>query len=144
MELHALGQIGKIGQLLGGMPVQVAERPGEMHGVLAGAAADFQDPLAPGKANPQYLEYGILVAFAGCGEGKHMHFDFILNRYNFRYSGGPVGPMKEMSMSISMYDFSIPVLTRGLTNLSAMLDKAAAHAAAKKFDSVALAQARLF
>jgi hypothetical protein len=43
-----------------------------------------------------------------------------------------------------MYDFSIPVLTRGLTNLSAILDKAAAHAAAKKFDSVVLAQSRLF
>jgi uncharacterized protein len=49
-----------------------------------------------------------------------------------------------MSMSISMYDFSIPVLTRGLTNLSAILDKAAAHAAAKKFDSAVLAQSRLF
>jgi hypothetical protein len=47
-------------------------------------------------------------------------------------------------MSISMYDFSIPVLTRGLTNMSAILDKAAAHATAKKFDSVVLAQARLF
>lgn len=47
-------------------------------------------------------------------------------------------------MSISMYDFSIPALTRGLTNLSAILDKAAAHATAKKFDSAALAQARLF
>ena len=51
---------------------------------------------------------------------------------------------KEMPMSISMYDFSIQVLTRGLTNLSAVLDKGAAHAAAKKFDPVALAQARLF
>src|SRR5277367_5194886 len=49
-----------------------------------------------------------------------------------------------MSMSISMYDFSIPVLTRGLTNMSVVLDKAAAHAAAKKFDSIVLAQARLF
>jgi hypothetical protein len=49
-----------------------------------------------------------------------------------------------MSMSISMYDFSIPVLVRGLTNLSAILDKAAAHAAAKKFDCAVLAQARLF
>jgi hypothetical protein len=49
-----------------------------------------------------------------------------------------------MSMSISMYDFSIPVMTRGLTNLSAILDKAAAHAGAKKFDCAALAQARLF
>jgi hypothetical protein len=47
-------------------------------------------------------------------------------------------------MSISMYDFSIAPLTRGLTNLSAILDKAAAHAAAKKFDSVVLAQSRLF
>ena len=47
-------------------------------------------------------------------------------------------------MSISMYDVSIPILTRGLTNLTAVLDKAAAHAAAKKFDPVVLAQARLF
>jgi hypothetical protein len=35
-------------------------------------------------------------------------------------------------------------LTLGLTNLSAILDKAAAHAEEKKFDSIALAQARLF
>jgi uncharacterized protein len=47
-------------------------------------------------------------------------------------------------MAISLYDFSVPVLTRGLTNLSAILDKAAAHAAEKKFDSIVLAQARLF
>ena len=47
-------------------------------------------------------------------------------------------------MAISMYDFSVPVLTHGLTNLSAILDKAAAHSAEKKFDSVVLAQARLF
>ena len=47
-------------------------------------------------------------------------------------------------MSISMYDVSIPELTRGLTNLSAVLDKGAAHAAAKKFDSVVLAQSRLY
>ena len=47
-------------------------------------------------------------------------------------------------MTISIYDISIPVLTRGLTNLSSILDKAAAHAAAKKFDPAALAQARLF
>jgi uncharacterized protein len=47
-------------------------------------------------------------------------------------------------MAISLYDFSIPVLTHGLTNLSAILDKAAAHAAEKKFDSIVLAQARLF
>jgi uncharacterized protein len=47
-------------------------------------------------------------------------------------------------MSISIYDFSIPVLTRGLTNLSAILDKGAAHATANKFDSLVLAQSRLF
>src|SRR5713226_4575773 len=49
-----------------------------------------------------------------------------------------------MTMSISMYDFSIPIMKRGLTNLSAILDKAAAHAATKKFDPVVLAQARLY
>jgi len=47
-------------------------------------------------------------------------------------------------MALSLYDFSVPALTRGLTNLSAILDKAAAHAAAKKFDSIVLAQSRLF
>ena len=47
-------------------------------------------------------------------------------------------------MSISMYDVSIPMMTHGLANLTAILDKAAAHAAAKKFDPVVLAQARLF
>jgi hypothetical protein len=47
-------------------------------------------------------------------------------------------------MAISIYDFSIPVLTRGLTNTSAILDKAADYAAAKKFDPVILAQARLY
>lgn len=47
-------------------------------------------------------------------------------------------------MAISLYDFSVPVLTHGLTNLSAILDKAAAQAADRKFDSTVLAQARLF
>jgi hypothetical protein len=50
----------------------------------------------------------------------------------------------DLKVSTSIYDFSIPVLTRGLTNLSAILDKAAAHAEAKKFDSIALVQARLY
>jgi hypothetical protein len=49
-----------------------------------------------------------------------------------------------MPMPISMYDMSIPLMTRGLTNLSAMLDKAAAHAEAKKFDTAVLAQSRLY
>ena len=47
-------------------------------------------------------------------------------------------------MSISMYDFSVPVFIRGLASMSAILDKAAAHAAAKKFDAAVLAQTRLF
>jgi hypothetical protein len=47
-------------------------------------------------------------------------------------------------MSVSIYEISIPVLCRGLTNLSAILDKAAAHAAAKKYDSGVLLQLRLF
>jgi len=47
-------------------------------------------------------------------------------------------------VTISIYDISIPVLTRGLTNLSSILDKAAAHAGARKFEPVVLAQARLF
>jgi hypothetical protein len=47
-------------------------------------------------------------------------------------------------MSISTYEISIPVLSRGLSNLSAILDKAAAHAAARKYDSSVLAQLRLY
>ncbi len=47
-------------------------------------------------------------------------------------------------MALSLYDFSIPVLIRGLSNLSGILDKAAAYAVAKKVDPVVLAQARLF
>jgi len=47
-------------------------------------------------------------------------------------------------MAMSLYDVSIPPLIRGLTNMSALLDKAAEHAAAKKIDSLAFAQARLF
>lgn len=47
-------------------------------------------------------------------------------------------------MSVSIYDVSVPSLVRGLTNLSALLDKAAAHAAARKFDPTNLLQARLY
>lgn len=47
-------------------------------------------------------------------------------------------------MAISMYEISIPALTRGLHNMSAFLDKAAAHAETKKYDTAVLAQARLF
>jgi uncharacterized protein len=47
-------------------------------------------------------------------------------------------------MAISLYDVSIPALARGLTNMSSFLDKAAAHAETKKFDTIVLTQARLF
>lgn len=47
-------------------------------------------------------------------------------------------------MALSFFDVSIPVLVRGLTNLSNIIDKAAAHTEAKKLDPAVLAQARLF
>jgi uncharacterized protein len=47
-------------------------------------------------------------------------------------------------MSLNLYDLTIPALARGLANLSALLDKANAHAEARKFDSQTLVQARLF
>ncbi|HUX74780.1 MAG TPA: DUF1993 domain-containing protein [Steroidobacteraceae bacterium] len=47
-------------------------------------------------------------------------------------------------MSVSLFEVSIPVMVHGLTNLSAWLDKAAAHAAAKKIDPAVYVQARLF
>lgn len=47
-------------------------------------------------------------------------------------------------MATSLYDFSIPPLTRGLSNMSAILDKAAAFATAKKLDPTVLAQTRLY
>ena len=43
-------------------------------------------------------------------------------------------------MATSLYDFSIPALTRGLTNLSAILEKAATYATAKKIDAAVLAR----
>jgi len=47
-------------------------------------------------------------------------------------------------MSISMYQASVPVFVRTLTMLSKLLDKAAAHAQAKKFDEAALLGMRLY
>jgi uncharacterized protein len=48
-----------------------------------------------------------------------------------------------MTSTASLYDFTVPALVRGLTNLSNQLDKAKAHADQKKFDFKALAEARL-
>ena len=47
-------------------------------------------------------------------------------------------------MSLSMYQASVPVLTRALSNLSTLLDKAAAHCTAKKIDPVVLLGSRLY
>ena len=46
-------------------------------------------------------------------------------------------------MSISMSSASLPVFQTALTNLSHLLAKGQAHADAKKFDSLVLAQYRL-
>jgi hypothetical protein len=47
-------------------------------------------------------------------------------------------------MTFSMYSASVPVFTQILTSLSAILDKAEAHAEARKIEPAALLQARLF
>lgn len=47
-------------------------------------------------------------------------------------------------MRISMYAASVPVFARMLGNLSAILDKAAAHAEQKKIDPAVLLNARLY
>jgi uncharacterized protein len=47
-------------------------------------------------------------------------------------------------MAISMYQASVPVFIRNLNNLSAILDKAMAHADAKKIDHAVLLNLRLF
>lgn len=47
-------------------------------------------------------------------------------------------------MSLSMYQASAPAFLKMLTNLSAILDKAAAHAAARNIDPSVLLNARLY
>ena len=47
-------------------------------------------------------------------------------------------------MTISMYQASIPVFTRMLENLVAILDKGAAYAEAKKIDQAVLINSRLY
>jgi hypothetical protein len=51
---------------------------------------------------------------------------------------------EERSMSISMYQASVPVLVRGLTSLQAILGKAEAHAAEKQIDPSVFIGARHF
>jgi hypothetical protein len=50
----------------------------------------------------------------------------------------------EVVMSLSMYEASVPVFRQMLDSLSAILDKAEAHAAARKIEPAALLQARLY
>jgi uncharacterized protein len=47
-------------------------------------------------------------------------------------------------MNISMYQASVPVFIRMLDNLAAILEKAAAHAEARKFDPAVLVSGRLY
>ena len=47
-------------------------------------------------------------------------------------------------MKISMYEASVPAISRSLNNLAAILEKAAAHAEAKKIDPPVLMNSRLF
>ena len=47
-------------------------------------------------------------------------------------------------MTISMYKASVPIFLQFLTSLSGVLDKAAAHAEAKKIDPAVLLNTRLF
>jgi hypothetical protein len=47
-------------------------------------------------------------------------------------------------MKISMYQASVPTFIRVLTNLAGILDKGAAHAAARKIDPAVLVNSRLF
>jgi hypothetical protein len=47
-------------------------------------------------------------------------------------------------MTLSMYQASVPLFVRTLTNLKAILQKAATHAQANKIDESALLQARLY
>ena len=47
-------------------------------------------------------------------------------------------------MTISMYQASVPVFVKGLTNLKSILEKAAAHAQAQKIDDSVFVTARLF
>jgi uncharacterized protein len=51
--------------------------------------------------------------------------------------------IEEHKMTLSMYQASAPVFLRGLSNLSAILEKAAAQAAERKIDEAVFLQARL-
>ena len=56
----------------------------------------------------------------------------------------PFRTEKGLTMSISMYQASIPVFIRGLENLSNILEKGAMQAVARKSDPAELLAARLY
>jgi uncharacterized protein len=60
------------------------------------------------------------------------------------YNPALPGVNETMIMTISMYEASIPTFVHSLRSLRAILQKALAHAEAKKFDPTVLASARLF
>ncbi len=66
------------------------------------------------------------------------------NRRNHRTRLTDRGIFQEEAMAVSMYQASVPVFVKGLTNLRAILDKATAHAEAKKIDGAVFLNARLF
>jgi hypothetical protein len=54
------------------------------------------------------------------------------------------GSISEASMTISMFQASVPAFIRALNNLAAILEKGAAHAQANKIDEAVLLGSRLF
>lgn len=58
-------------------------------------------------------------------------------------TGSETPPKKAKTMSISMYQASVPVFVRQLGALSAILDKAAAHASSQGVDPASYGQLRL-
>jgi uncharacterized protein len=61
-----------------------------------------------------------------------------------RHDAGAEIPQEEGNLMNLMYSMSVPMFVKSLGQLSAILDKAAAHAEAKKFDPTVLLNARLF
>jgi hypothetical protein len=63
---------------------------------------------------------------------------------HLRADPGPIQVRRAMAMSLSMYQASIPAFVQMLNNLSAILDKAEAHARNCKIDPEVLINCRLF
>ncbi|MGE0581562.1 MAG: DUF1993 family protein [Steroidobacteraceae bacterium] len=57
---------------------------------------------------------------------------------------GPLSSHLEYMMKLTLFDACVPVGIQMLTNLTAILEKAAAHAEARKFDATVLVGSRLY